>query len=120
MPVVEYGELKVELDDKGFLVDTDSWNEKVACAIAEREDVEELTKDRMDIVIFLREYYKKFNAFPILRGVCRNIHQPKDCVQDEFIDPLKAWKVAGLPNPEVIATASGDKEHKIFRFLVPD
>jgi tRNA 2-thiouridine synthesizing protein E len=120
MPVVEYGDIKFEVDDAGFMVNISDWNERVACAIAEREGVEELTKDRMDIINFLRSYYMEFHAFPILRGVCRDIHKPKDCVRDEFIDPLKAWKIAGLPNPGVIATESGDKEHKVFRFLVPD
>jgi TusE/DsrC/DsvC family sulfur relay protein len=120
MSVVEYGGIKFEVDDDGFLVNISDWNDRVACAIAEREGVDELTKDRMDIINFLRKYYMEFHAFPILRGVCRDIHKPKDCVKDEFIDPLKAWKVAGLPNPGVIATESGDKEHKVFRFLVPD
>jgi TusE/DsrC/DsvC family sulfur relay protein len=120
MPVIEYGDMKVNVDDDGFLVKMDDWNEKVACAIAEKEGVDELTKERMDIIKFMRDYFKKFNAFPILRGVCRDIHQPKNCVKEEFMDPLKAWKIAGLPNPGVIATESGDKEHKIFRMLVPD
>lgn len=120
MPVIDYGDLKINLDDNGFLVNMDDWNEKVACAIAEREGVEELTKERMEVIVFMRDYYKKFNAFPLLRGVCRNIHQPKDCVEEEFIDPMKAWKIAGLPNPGVIATESGDTEHKVFRMLVPD
>ncbi|GAB4389493.1 MAG: hypothetical protein Kow0025_15210 [Thermodesulfovibrionales bacterium] len=120
MPVIEYGGLKINLDDDGFLVRMDDWNDKVACAIAEREGVEELTKERMEVINFMRDYYKRFNAFPILRAVCRNIHKPKDCVEEEFMDPMKAWKVAGLPNPGVIATESGDKEHKVFRMLVPD
>lgn len=120
MPVVEYGDLKIDLDDEGFLRDFSKWNEKVACALAEREEVDELTKERMEVLNFMRDYYKKFNAFPILRSVCRNIHKPKDCVEEEFIDPMKAWKIAGLPNPGVIATESGDAEHKVYRMLVPD
>lgn len=119
MPVIEYGGVKIELDENGYLANFDDWSEKAACAIAEREGIEELTRDRMDVIHFMRDYYKKFHSFPILRAVCKNIHQPKDCVQEEFMDPLKAWKVAGLPNPEVIATESGDEEHKIFRFIVP-
>jgi tRNA 2-thiouridine synthesizing protein E len=120
MPVIEYGGLRIEVDEGGFLKNFDSWNEKVACALAEREGVEELSRERMEIVNFMREYYKKFNAFPILRSVCKNIRQPRDCVDEKFIDPMKAWKIAGLPNPEVIATESGDAEHKVFHMLVPD
>jgi len=120
MPVVETGGIKFEVDGEGYLVNIQDWNEQVACGIAEREGLDELTKERMDIINFLRKYYMEFHAFPILRGVCRDIHKPKECVKDEFVDPIKAWKIAGLPNPGVIATKAGDKEHKIFRFLVPD
>lgn len=43
MPVIEYGSVKVNVDEEGYLVNFDDWNEKVACAIAEREGIEELT-----------------------------------------------------------------------------
>ncbi len=99
MVVVEYAGLKINLDDEGYLVNPDDWNEKVACAIAENEEVEELTKDRMDIIKFMRDYYMKYNFFPILNGICFQVHQQKECVKKQFMDPLKAWKIAGLPKP---------------------
>jgi tRNA 2-thiouridine synthesizing protein E len=120
MPVLEYGPVKVELDDEGFLVNSEAWNEKVASAIADYLGVQELTKERIDIIRFMREYYRQFNSFPILRSVCKNIHQPRECVNEEFIDPLKAWKIAGLPNLEVISTNSADDAGKIYRMLVGD
>lgn len=110
MPTIEYGGVSINADDEGYLVNLDDWNEKVAYALAKREEVDELTKERMDIIRFMREYYKKFNAFPILRAVCKNIHQPKDCFSVSFIDPIKAWKIAGLPKPDehVIAEIRGE------------
>ncbi len=99
MPVLEYGEVKIKIDDDGFLENIDEWNEKVACALAEREGVEELTEDRIDILKFIRVYYKKYNFFPILRAVCKNVHQPKNCLSENFLNPVQAWKIAGLPNP---------------------
>jgi hypothetical protein len=33
---------------------------------------------------------------------------------------MKAWKIAGLPNPGVIQTEALDEKHKIFTWLVPD
>ncbi len=99
MPVLEYGEVKIKIDDDGFLENIDEWNEKVACALAEREGVEELTEDRIDILKFIRAYYKKYNFFPILRAVCKNVHQPKNCLNENFLNPVQAWKIAGLPNP---------------------
>jgi len=99
MPVLQYGGLKISLDEEGYLLNPEDWNEKVACAIAEREGIDELTEDRMAIILFMREYFKKFNSFPLLGSVCKNIHEPKNCVTEAFIDPLKAWKIAGLPKP---------------------
>ena len=120
MPVIDYGELKIEVDGEGFLKEPDSWNERVACALALQEGVDELTKERMSIISFLRAYYSEFHSFPILRAVCKNIHQPKECVSEQFIDPLKAWKIAGLPNLSVTGTASADEASRIYRMLVPD
>jgi len=99
MKTLEYGKLKVTTDDDGFLLNYEDWNEKVACALAEREGVEELTEDRIDILKFIRTYYKKYNFFPILRAVCKNVHQPSNCLNEKFLDPVQAWKIAGLPNP---------------------
>lgn len=101
MQVIEFKGKKIQLDDERYLLNPDDWNEDIACALAEVEGVDELTKDRMDIIKFMREYYKVHNAFPILRAVCKNVHQPKDCFSEKFIDPLKAWKIAGLPKPDV-------------------
>ncbi len=110
MPFIEYGGFEIELDNEGYLVNTDQWNEKVARALAQREGIGDLTKERLDIIRFMREYYEQYNAFPLLRGVCRKVHQSKDCYSEKFIDPLKAWKIAGLPKPDehVIAEIRGE------------
>ena len=39
MPTCEYEGLKIEVDEEGYLLNFDDWNEKVACALAEREGV---------------------------------------------------------------------------------
>ncbi len=110
MQTIEYAGLKIQMDDEGYLSNSTDWNEKVACVLAEMEGVDELTKERMDIIKFMREYYIKYNAFPILRHVCKNIHQFKDCFSENFIDPVKAWKIAGLPKPDehIIAEIRGE------------
>ncbi len=110
MSVLVLDDAKINLDDEGYLENPDDWNEKVACAMAEREGVEELTVDRMEIIKFLRDHYKKYNFFPVLGSICRNVHQAKGCVVDKFMDPLTAWKVAGLPRPnaQVIGYLRGE------------
>lgn len=99
MPVIDYGGLHINVDDDGYLVNYEDWNEKVACGIAEKEGIEELTKERLDVIKFMREYFRQYKAFPILGAVCKNVHQEGRCVNEDFVDPLKAWKIAGLPKP---------------------
>lgn len=97
---VEYKGKQIAVDDEGYLAQYDDWNESVARALAAREGIENLTDDKLEALRFIREYYKKFNFFPILNAVCKYVHKPKDCVQEDFLNPLLAWKIAGLPKPE--------------------
>ncbi|HET7319115.1 MAG TPA: TusE/DsrC/DsvC family sulfur relay protein [Nitrospirota bacterium] len=104
-PVLDYIEInegakRVAVDEDGYLVNFDDWDESVARALAERTGFGELTGDRIEILKFIREHYKKYNFFPILRAVCKYVNKPRDCMIDEFEVPLVAWKLAGLPHPE--------------------
>ncbi len=51
----------------------------------------------MEIIEFLRKYYRKFNAFPIVNYVCKHVGQNQECRNNEFVNPMIAWKAAGLP-----------------------
>jgi tRNA 2-thiouridine synthesizing protein E len=97
--------MSVDVDEEGYLLDYHQWDEAIAHALAEKEGVGELTPDKMEVIKFMRTYYEKFGFYPIMRYVCKNVHQAKECVNEEFIDPLKAVKIAGLPQPtgEVVA-----------------
>lgn len=95
-------DLMIDLDDEGYLINFEDWNETVACALADKEGVSQecpLNEERMEILKFMRNYYKKFEAFPILRAVCKNVKQTKDCHYQQFPDPIVAWRIAGLPKP---------------------
>jgi TusE/DsrC/DsvC family sulfur relay protein len=100
MPFIEHSGIKINLDDEGYLINFDDWNEKVAGVLAEREGIPEITEERMDIIKFLRDYYRRYNYFPILHSVCTHLHQENKCINEQFIEPLKAWKIAGLPKPD--------------------
>jgi TusE/DsrC/DsvC family sulfur relay protein len=99
MPILEYAEKKINVDDEGYLVNFDDWDESAARALAAREGINELADDRIAILKFIREYYKTYNFFPILNAVCKRVSEPKDCVQEKFMNALVAWKIAGLPRP---------------------
>jgi tRNA 2-thiouridine synthesizing protein E len=94
--------VQVGVDEEGYLVHFEDWNEQVACALAECEGLTDqcrLTGKRMEILKFLRDYYEKFGFFPIVQSVCKKNRQPRDCEFERFLDPIHAWKIAGLPKP---------------------
>ena len=99
MPTIGHSGKKIRLDEDGYLISFEDWNEDIGNILAEKEGVNEHTRERMDVLLFMRDYYKKFNSFPILNAVCRNIHQPDGCTYEQFPDPIIAWKIAGLPKP---------------------
>jgi TusE/DsrC/DsvC family sulfur relay protein len=100
MPTFEYEGMPITVDAEGYLENFDDWNEKVACALAEREGVLAtcpIGNQQLEILQFIRDYYKKFNAVPIVRAVCTNVHQPDRCEYIQFPDPVTACKIAGIP-----------------------
>ena len=105
MAFIESGGRKIAVDEEGYLLNGADWDERVACVLAEREGVEELTEERIAIIKFMRDYYTKFNYFPILDAVCLRVHQPHACVREKFMHPLTAWKIAGLPKPDDVILA---------------
>ncbi len=113
MKTIIYEGKTITLDDEGFLANTDEWSEDIAKTLASREGLEALTGDQMEIIKFMRSYYEKFNAFPILNQVCKNIHQPRECVTEQFINPEKAWKLAGLPKLSGVHFVTLDGTHYI-------
>ena len=103
MPVLDYIEIKgkkTAIDDEGYLINFDDWDEAVAAVLARREGLEELPADKLAALRFIREHFKKYNYFPIPNAICKTIHKHKDCIQEDFINALVAWKLAGLPKPE--------------------
>ena len=108
MPTIKYDDITITVDDEGYLLNSEEWDEKVACALTRTvEDVDDcdITEERIEILKFMRDYFNRFESFPIVRHVCKNVHQEKECLYEQFIDPLKAWKIAGLPKPTPDAIA---------------
>ena len=101
MPLFEYGEVKIEVDEDGFMQEPDVWNEEVATALASTEGVTELTEDHWKIVHYLRDYYAQFGIAPMIRKLCKETGYPLKRIYELFPSgPAKgACKVAGLAKP---------------------
>jgi len=101
MALFECGDVKIEVDEDGFIQEPDKWNEKVASALASTEGVEELTENHWKVVTYLREYYAKFEVAPMIRKLCKETGFPLKEIYEMFPSgPAKgACKIAGLNKP---------------------
>ncbi len=87
-------------DEEGYLTDPQLWNETLARKIAEEEGIPRLDDEQFEIIKALRNHYLVHSSFPILASICRKAgSRTRDCVYRAFINPMKAWKIAGLPKP---------------------
>lgn len=101
MPYFEHGDLKLEVDEDGFIQDPSVWNEEVAKALATTEDVHDMTEEHWKVVNYLRNYYLEFGIAPMIRKLCKETGFPLKRIYELFPSgPAKgACKVAGLPKP---------------------
>jgi len=101
MPEIIWNEIKITVDDDGFIEDFNIWNERVALALANADGVTELTEDHWKIINYLREYYAKFGIAPMIRKLCKETGYSLSEVYALFPSgPANgACKVAGLAKP---------------------
>ncbi len=92
---------QVEIDEDGFLVNPEDWNEDVVKAFSALEDISELTEDHWKLIDYLRNYFKQFGIAPMIRKMCKDTGFTLKQIYDLFPSgPAKgACKLAGLPKP---------------------
>ena len=102
MPEFVSGELRIEVDDQGYLVDFTRWNEAVAAALAADEGIAELTDAHWTVIGFLRDHQEAKGAAPMIRVLCKGVGMTLQQIYDLFPGgPAKcACRVAGLPRPD--------------------
>lgn len=101
MPFFEDGEIKIEVDDDGFIINWDSWNETVANSLAKGEGISEMTDDHWKVIRYLREYYQQYGIAPMVRKLCKETGLSLAQIYELYpAGPAKgACKVAGLAKP---------------------
>jgi tRNA 2-thiouridine synthesizing protein E len=101
MPELTHGDVRVEVDDDGFLVDPAQWDETVALALASTEGLDELTEDHWKLMTYIRNYHAEFGVAPMVRKLCKETgFKLKEIYQLFPSGPAKgACKVAGLEKP---------------------
>jgi dissimilatory sulfite reductase related protein len=100
MPQLKVGEMTLEVNEEGFIKESDRWNDEVAAALAKTEGIAELTAKHWTIVRYIRAHYLEFDLPPLIRKLCKQTGFKLKEIFDLFPGgPAKgACKVAGLPN----------------------
>ncbi|TAL69322.1 MAG: TusE/DsrC/DsvC family sulfur relay protein [Bacteroidetes bacterium] len=101
MPLFEFGTVKINVDEDGFMENPEEWNEEVAKALASTEDVSDITEDHWKVIHYLRDYFKQYGIAPMIRKLCKETGYPLKRIYELFPSgPAKgACKVAGLAKP---------------------
>ncbi len=101
MPLFEYGSVKVQVDEDGFMENPELWNNEVALALASTEDITDLTENHWKVINYLRDYSKQYGIAPMVRKLCKETGFQLKEIYDMFPSgPAKgACKVAGLAKP---------------------
>jgi TusE/DsrC/DsvC family sulfur relay protein len=103
MPSIEVNGRTIELNEEGFLINPEEWNEDVAKTLAKTEEgIESMSDEHWIVVNYIRDYYVEKNIAPMVRKVCKNSGFPLRHIFELFPSgPAKgACKVAGLPKPD--------------------
>ena len=111
MSTLEYNGKKVLVDENGYLENQEDWDKEVAVALAFREGFDSLTREQIAVIRFTREYFLKYKVFPIVNNDRRITPGPESGVSELFMNPEKAWKIAGLPKRNDFHFVSMDDEH---------
>lgn len=103
MPEIEVDGAKIPLNDDGFLLEPQVWNESVALALAKAEEgLDELTEEHWKVIKYIRGFYEENDMAPMVRKVCKNSGFALKYIFELFPSgPAKgACKLAGLPKPD--------------------
>lgn len=101
MPVIEIAGKSIDVNEEGFLINYDQWDEEIAQELAQQIDIS-MTPEHWKIIRFLREDYKTQGETATSRRVqtCGGVP-----IKEQFaLFPKKPAKkmayIAGLPKPK--------------------
>lgn len=99
---MQIGDVNVEFDNDGFMLEPALWDDAVASAIAQEEGIAEMSDDHWKIVNFIRDYWKEHDLAPPVRLVCQECGVSVRQIYKLFTSgPARgACRVAGLPKPD--------------------
>lgn len=97
----------IEIDNEGYLLNTDDWSPALAAVIACGENMQ-LTDERLEIVHFVREHFEERECIPELRTLLKALREKhgKEIATRKYVYSLfpygygqQACKIAGMRKP---------------------
>jgi TusE/DsrC/DsvC family sulfur relay protein len=94
-------------DNEGYLLDPTEWNEDIALAIAEQEDID-MTPAHWEVVHFVRDYFEQSQTVPENRTLLKMLREKygKETATRGYVQGLfpygfgqQACKIAGMRKP---------------------
>ena len=100
MPEFQIGDRVIELNDDGYMLNPEEWDEDVAVELASMNSVD-LTDDHWAVVRCVREHFLRFNVGPMVRLVCRRTGLKEHWIHELFHTCTRGCmcRIAGLPGP---------------------
>jgi tRNA 2-thiouridine synthesizing protein E len=112
MTPIEIAGARIELDEEGYLVDHDDWDEAVAAELARRENID-LTDAHWKVLRFMREFLAERQLIPDARFAIRYVARELgagDTARDRLFELFpygyvkQACKIAGMRRPRAWST----------------
>jgi len=97
----------IEIDNEGYLLNTDDWSPELAEVIARGEKLE-LTEERLEIVHFVRDHFEERECIPEMRILLKTLREKhgKEVATRKYVYKLfpygygqQACKIAGMRKP---------------------
>jgi TusE/DsrC/DsvC family sulfur relay protein len=103
MPTIDCGGRQLDVNEEGFLIHPEQWDEELATFLARAEEgLETLTDEHWAVIRFIRSHFEETHGAPMVRAVCKATGLPLKRVYELFPSgPARgACKLAGLPKPD--------------------
>ena len=105
--VLAIGNMRIAVDEKGYLLDPSDWTPEVATGMASADRIE-LTPDHWEVIAIFRDYYTRFEIEPPMRALVKEVRLRMGDAKgnSRFLyqlfpagPPTQACRYAGLPRP---------------------
>ena len=98
----------ISLDDEGYLLTLDRWNESFAVELASRENIK-LTEAHWEIIRLIRKFYQRYQIAPASRALINYVRKELGSDKGRSVYVMRLFggsaaktvaKIAGLPKPD--------------------